>query len=318
LDTIRNEDFLCNTSESPDIVNLLSSSSTSSSLSSADHEFSSKNQHNLSLLETTSSQISPSTASLVNLDTNSSDKMLQTNVDNYCTKQQKPSNIANKIKKLEKKIVKNDEFSTHHKQHNQLISSSTSSSSSTDSFIASSVASNNLKFSQSPKFLQLFQKQMSLSSNEEMIDNNETDIKQNMNLKSILRKGTSSSSIGSTSSSTSSSDSNLVEEISSSDQIKIDSTSCVLPSNMLLSTKSNVMNKASAVNNISSHILKSSNIQYKFKTDTNNNFHYTEKVASQNSHCSTGLVKNNAAFFNKNSNMSTNNGNSTSNVGIKK
>ena len=239
----------------------------------------------------------------------------------------KTSNIASKIKKLENKFSRNEDPLITKPQAN-LVSASLYSN---DSISKSSI--------QSPKFLQLFQKQMDIGNNvkntrsengsEGEIELQETINKfkmlNNEDSKPIFRKMTSSSSIGSSSSSSSSSTNDSMEQKSEIDttinaDAKIDSAPCVLPS-----AYRNRPTPAVAAATISSHISKKmSNNQFVSRDNdfnTQHNFRKFEKPVTvsqskpinwttaavgrntgrSSGSTTSGFVKNNAAMFNRNS-----------------
>lgn len=193
----------------------------------------------------------------------------------------KTSNIASKIKKLENKFSRNEEPLIAKTQAN-LVSASLSSN---DSISKSSI--------QSPKFLQLFQKQMDIGNNvkntrsehgsiggefelQETINKFKIMNNEDLNSKPIFRKMTSSSSIGSSSSSSSSSTNDSIEHKSDLDTIstdpKIDSAPCVLPSAL----RSRPAPVVTAATHISSHISKKmSNNQFVSRdNDFSNQSHF--------------------------------------------
>lgn len=139
------------------------------------------------------------------------------------------SNIASTIKKLESKFQRN-EPGTNSFRSNQssLVSASTSSN---ESFTKSARH-------QSPKFLQLFQKRMDLPNKAQDIDQDQFELNEHPTTKPILRKMTSTSSIGSSSSAsstTSSTNESIDPKIAEPDSPvltnhTVDSAPCVLPS----------------------------------------------------------------------------------------
>lgn len=101
-----------------------------------------------------------------------------------------------------------------------------------------------------------------------------------------------------------------VEFSSTSTPLVIDSTSCVLPSNLRQRplTVTTVTPKKAAVATISSHIAKiNSPLNKLIKTDSNNNNVSKQCSGSVAPMCG-GFVKNNMAFFNKNSTPANNTG----------
>ena len=201
--------------------------------------------------------------------------------------QAKSSNITSKIMKLERK------FSNSEQQAHQLASasslSSASSTSSNESF--GHTTSSSIKYSQSPKFVHLLQRQMDFHEEEVICDEGEfkSTTQTSTGLKSILRKVVAPEP--------------TAEFSSTSTPLAIDSTSCVLPSNLRQRplTVTTVTPKKAAVATISSHIAKTNSPLNKLiKTDSNNNNVPKQCSGSVAPMCG-GFVKNNMAFFNKNS-----------------
>lgn len=224
----------------------------------------------------------------------------------------KTSNIASKIKKLESKFSRSEEPTTIGSIRSRCTS---------PSLVSSSTFSNeSFKSHQSPKFLQLFQNQMNINinkTNKLLHDesNDQLEVPTSPTKSNNLRKMTSSSSIGSSSSSTSSASStNEPIEYQRNEQTKVDSAPCVLPSFLRNRPSCNTaMTPAMAVNTITSHLSKVNPSEF-HQIKPNKVVESTVKVASkpaswnQSSSVTTtrssyagGLVKNNAAIFNRNS-----------------
>jgi len=205
----------------------------------------------------------------------------------------KTNNIASRIKKLESKFS----CSNEEQAANQTGSIRSSTTTSNESF--KSNMSSNVFTHQSPKFLHLFQKQMDLNNSNknsrslrseeaEVTINTNNELPQNLILKtSSLRKMTSSSSIGSSSSSASSTNENESTEITNTG-VKVDNAPCVLPSIL----------RNSHQNNLTSQV----NQKTFNKLDNTAMCHVTVKPTTRSSYVQPGgFVKNNAAFFNRNS-----------------
>lgn len=227
-------------SDPNNIANLLSSSSASSSASSSISSRSSVKHSVFQALSVTSSESNssrePTPRPIDTRTTKSSEVGSKSDTPNdpsmdlkFNQFKYRTNNIASRIKKLESKFQRNEpETSSFRSNQSSLVSASTSSN---ESFT-------NRGRHQSPKFLQLFQKQMDLPTRpdhaQDQFELNEPTMANPT--KPILRKMTSTSSIGSSSSASSTTSSTnesidlKIAEPDSPSTATVDSAPCVLPS----------------------------------------------------------------------------------------
>jgi hypothetical protein len=268
---------------------LLSSSSTSSSISSANSTESAARPHKTDCYQTSQTIYKPVSETIMSVELKSQLKY-------------KTNNITSKIKKLESKFSRCSEEQTPF-QPSSIRSTTTLSN---DSFKSNSSSSKSSY--QSPKFLQLFQKQMDLNNsnkNSKSLRSEEADVSlnnasnrselpQNIILDTnTLRKMTSSSSIGSSASSASSTNEN--EATDTITGVKVDNAPCVLPSILrggrqkytATEVTQKAFNKLENTPIVSAPDWMPAN---------------TAKPTTRSSYAHTGgFVKNNAAIFNRNS-----------------
>lgn len=293
------ESFQSISSASPDIINSLSSTSTSSSISSSNSiESGTRLGHNTNYYPLV---LQPTHIQFQNHKNSSNpDNETMMTVEIKSQIKCKSNNIANKIKKLESKFSRCEEQVTNNQQIGSTRFKTTLPTLANESFISNNSSSN--KFShQSPKFLQLFQKQMDINNsnkNSKNLGSEEADTLTN-NSELIpgtnnLRKMTSSSSIGSSTSSASSTNENELTETTKT--LKVDNAPCVLPSILRSGrqnyTPSDVTQKA--FNKLENTPMFNTPA---WKPATN-----TAKQTTRSSYAQPGgFVKNNAAIFNRNS-----------------